>query len=520
MRLRTPAILLVLALASGACAKRPAAAPADPAAASRAGAPATAVDRLRTELTAAFDSPSVNALWAVQVQSLDTGELLFARHAHTLVMPASNMKILTMAVAAERLGWDFRFTTRLATSGTIADGVLHGDLIVVGGADPTVSDRGGDRTRVFTEWAGALKARGITRIDGRIVGDDNALSDLALGEGWPWDDLQFGYASPGGALQFNENAVSLIVKAAAEPGGAASARLEPEGSGLELSASIVTTDAAQTPDVRVWRRAFDRTIVASGTVPMAGRDYVRTLSVDNPTRFFVTALRDTLVREGIAVSGAAVDIDDDMKGGPTHVEPAHAPGSHVAEPALTILHEHRSPPLSEIGTTFMKVSQNLFGETLMSEVGRRQGAAPDATVEAARKDYEAVLTSWGVPPGEFIVSDGSGLSRYNYVTANALVTILRHMARESKHAAPFAATLPIMGKDGTLARRMRGTAAEGNVRAKTGTISNVRSLSGYLTTAGGERLVFSIVGNNFKAPTAAVDAVAEQAVERLVSFRR
>jgi D-alanyl-D-alanine carboxypeptidase/D-alanyl-D-alanine-endopeptidase (penicillin-binding protein 4) len=509
MRSRRASLLLTATLSLGliaACASRSQSPrPAPTAAATAQPAQPSAIDRLRTEIASTLDGPAVSALWAVEVQSLETGEILFERNAHTLVMPASNMKILTMAVAAERLGWDFHFRTQLTTTGTIDNGVLRGDLVVVGGGDPTISDRGGDRSRVFAEWAAALKARGITRIDGRIVGDDNALADLSLGDGWAWDDLHFGYATPGGALQFNENVVVLVVKAG-KPGEAATATLEPGGSGLVLSAAVTTTDAAQPADVRVWRRAFDSRVVVNGSVPATGRDYTRQLSVDNPTQFFVTALRDTLVKQGIDVTGAAVDIDD--------IAPANA----AAPP--TILHEHLSPTLAEIGATFMKSSQNLFGETLMAEIGLRQGAEPDATVRAARKDYEDVLAGWGVPPAEIIVSDGSGLSRYNYVTANALVTILRRLARDARHAAPFEATLPIMGKDGTLSRRMQGTAAEGNVRAKTGTIANVRALSGYLTTAGGERLVFSIVANNFKAPSASVDALAEHVVERLVAFKR
>ena len=197
--------------------------------------------------------------------SLEKGEVLFERNAHTLVMPASNMKILTMAVAAERLGWDFRFRTRLSTTGTIEDGVLRGDLVVVGGGDPTISDRGGERTRVFAEWAAALKARGITRIDGRIVGDDNAFADLAIGEGWAWDDLHFGYATPGGALQFNENIGPASHHAAAQPGEPASAALEPAmGAACRcLAGRRRRPDAAPPPELRVWRRAFSRTPVSS-----------------------------------------------------------------------------------------------------------------------------------------------------------------------------------------------------------------------------------------------------------------
>ena len=141
-------------------------------------------------------------------------------------------------------------------------------------------------------------------------------------------------------------------------------------------------------------------------------------------------------------------------------------------------------------------------------------------VEAAREVYEDVLSSWGIPDTQHVIADGSGLSRYNFLTAHMLVRILRQMARDPRHAAAFETTLPIAGKDGTLERRMKGTRAENNVHAKTGTISNVRSLSGYVRTRDNELIGFSVIANNFKARSAAIDAVAELAIERLANFTR
>ena len=483
----------------------------------------TAVAQLQRELAAAFDNPSVNALWAVQIQSFDTGEVLFERNAHTLVMPASNMKLLTMSVAATRLGWDFKFSTQIATDGTVDAGTLTGDLIVVGNGDPTISDRGGDATRVFQAWADQLRAQGITHITGRIVGDDDWLDDQPLGDGWAWDDLVYGYSTAGGALQFNEDVVKAIVHPGAAVGQPATVTLDPAGSGLTVRGTVTTTAATVNADVSISRRPGSSVVDINGTVPLAGpmtgRDYAQTLAVENPTQFYVNVLRDVLVRKGIAVDGAAVDIDD-------------VPASDAAH-ALDrrrVLFTHQSPSLEsdEVGKAFMKVSQNLFGETLMQTVGAMgAAAAPAATAtakhhhaEAARKIYEDVLSSWGIPPSEHIIVDGSGLSRYNYITANLIVHILRAMARDPKNAATFEALLPIAGKDGTLRNRMKGTKAEGNVHAKTGTLAAVRSLSGYLRTADGERIGFSIIANNFKAPSAIVDGIAELAVERLSNFTR
>jgi serine-type D-Ala-D-Ala carboxypeptidase/endopeptidase (penicillin-binding protein 4) len=500
--------------------------------------------RLQQELAAVFDNPSVSALWAVQVQSFDTGEVLFERNAHTLVMPASNMKLVTMSVAAARLGWDFRFATQIATDGAIENGTLSGDLIVVGNGDPTISDRGGDATRVFQSWADQLRALGITRISGRIVGDDDWFDDQPLGDGWAWDDLVYGYSTAGGALQFNEDVVKAIIKPGAAAGDPAIVTLEPAGSGLIVRNLVSTSGAGTTADVSLSRRPGSAVLEVSGVVPIGGRDIVQTAAVDNPTQFYVNVLRDTLVRKGITVDGQAVDIDD-LKSDAAHPTPADAA---LALEKRRVLFTHQSPPLAsdEVATTFMKVSQNLFGETLMLTIGaQNQGAALSFTpapaaasatavsaasaapafvrhrhTEAARKVYEDVLSSWGVPPSEHIIVDGSGLSRYDYITASLLVHVLRAMARDPKFAATFEALLPIAGKDGTLRGRMKGTKAEGVVHAKTGTLSGVRSLSGYLQTADGEHIGFSIIANNFKAPSAIIDGIAELAVERLVNFTR
>lgn len=562
---RRSLVLLLSISTAAACAKGRVAAPPDTVAArpARTGAAASAADapaassvsaQLRQELARAFDDSPVGGLWAVEIQSLDTGELIYQRNAQLLVMPASNMKIVTMAVAAERLGWDFRFTTEVKAAGAIAGGTLTGDLVVVGGGDPTISERDGDRFRVFEGWADQLRAAGLTRIDGRIIGDDNLFDDAPLGEGWMWDDLNGSSAPPGGALQFNENLVRVVVTPATVAGQPASVRLDPEGSGLTLQASVMTIAPPPAPggssgvgagtgtappseppatmprQLSLSRALGGTTLDVRGVIPIGAKEVVRTTPVENPTIFFVNALRNTLIRKGIAVTGPAVDID--ALPPPASILTSTSGSAASATAGGTVLITHRSPPLSDVGRTFMKVSQNLFGETLMTTVGARSGRAAKFDeawtaggaahhhVEAAREVYEELLASWGVPESQHVIADGSGLSRYNYVTAHLLVRILRQMALDPRHAAAFEATLPIAGKDGTLNRRMRGTKAENNVRAKTGTISNVRSLSGYVRTLDGERIGFSIIANNFKAPTATVDAVAELAVERLANFTR
>jgi D-alanyl-D-alanine carboxypeptidase/D-alanyl-D-alanine-endopeptidase (penicillin-binding protein 4) len=237
-------------------------------------------------------------------------------------------------------------------------------------------------------------------------------------------------------------------------------------------------------------------------VPKSERAYVRTVAVDNPTRGFVTAVRDALARAGILVSGESVDIDD---------LPVKPSGPRI------VLITHESAPLREIAVRLMKTSQNLIAETLLLQIGLTSEVPDPDPVAAARGAYERTMAAWGVPADALILADGSGLSRYDFTTADALVTVLSHMAADPRHAQPFQASLPIMGVDGTLAGRQRDSRLEGRVHAKTGSMSNVRALAGYVTTTAGERLAFAIVANNFKARSAAIDAVADRALSALLT---
>jgi len=238
-------------------------------------------------------------------------------------------------------------------------------------------------------------------------------------------------------------------------------------------------------------------------VPVGSDAITRTASIDDPSQFYVQELQSTLVEEGIVIRSSPALW--------TQVPQLPDEGS------MRLIFTHRSPPLSEIAITLMKESQNLYAETLLRALGVQAGAG---TAAQGQRVVREVLGGWGVPPDGYVLADGSGLSRYNYVTAETVVQVLRRMATDPRHSAAFEATLPVAGKDGTLARRMRGTPAEGNVKAKTGSMANVRAMSGYVTTRDGERLVFSIIANNFNVPTESIDAAVDTAVVRLAEFSR
>lgn len=466
-----------------------------------------AIRELRTQLGTVFNAPVTNrATWGVQVVSIERGDVLFAHNAGKLMMPASNMKILTLSAAAELLGWDYRFTTTLETTGTVEEGVLHGDLIVRGNGDPTISTRGNRGQAVFDEWANTLRADGITAIDGRILGDDNAFDDEGIGAGWSWDYLEAGYAAPIGALQFNENTADLTTAPGAAAGDPAVVKLAP-GSGLTLVNHAVTVESGEDRgrgEISVQRRIDRPELEITGTIARTAASTTRVVAVVNPTLFFAQSLKDALSARGIPVSGPAADMDD--------VVPASAASERRTLATTT------SPPLREVATVLMKVSQNQYAETLLKAVGASGGGI--GTVSGGRRRLQQLFSTWQIPQDAYVVSDGSGLSRYNYVTAETITALLRHLYTDPRHREPFLATLPIAGKDGTIASRMRRTPAEGNAVAKTGSIANTRALSGFVKTRNGEMLAFSIIVNDFVVPAATVNWMADLAVEILANFER
>jgi serine-type D-Ala-D-Ala carboxypeptidase/endopeptidase (penicillin-binding protein 4) len=466
-----------------------------------------AVQQLQRDLDATLAAPELaRGYWGVLVRSLADGATLYATNAHKLLMPGSNLKILTLAAAAERLGWDFTFETRLdVPSESIHDGIVGGDLIVAGNGDPSIGGRDGAPSRVFTSLAEQLKARGVRRIEGRIVGDDRAFAGEPYGAGWSWDDLMAGYASGVGALQFNENSVRATIGPGTAAGAEAVVAIDPPDSGLLVRNDVRTVAAADASTPRVLARRLpgrDR-LELSGTVRLGDPPVVRAFSVDRPALFFVTALRHQLVDSEIDVQGPAVTIED--------VDPLAIPLSR------TTLAICKSPPLSSLASTMMKVSQNLYAETLVRTLG---AAAGSPTAEGGLAVVKDVVEAWGIDPREVIIADGSGLSRYSLITPEALVAILTHVDRDDRLRDRFESSLPVAGRDGTLAHRMQGSAAEGNVQAKTGSMSNVRALSGFVTSADGERLVFSIIANNFEGSPEVIDRAADGILVRLAQFSR
>jgi serine-type D-Ala-D-Ala carboxypeptidase/endopeptidase (penicillin-binding protein 4) len=439
------------------------------------------------------------ASWGVIVQSLDRRERLFALNAGTLLVPASVAKVVTVATAADAVGWDYRYATTLRATGPIADGVLRGDLVVVGSGDPSIGGRAGDD---LTSWVEGLRAAGIRRIDGRIIGDDDAVEEPRPPLAWAWDDLGYTTGALFGALNLAENRTTVTIAPGPSAGAPATVTVDPRLAFRVVSNRVATGPAGSAQLVWPEQRPGDPALTIAGSIPAAAPPATMAIAVGNPTLWFVSALKSRLVRDGIEVSGEAVDIDD--------LTPA------PARDTMPVLFTHRSRPLAEIAQPVLKDSINIYAEALM-----RLNAAPGAfpTNDAALDGLRKRLDAWGIPNASYQLVDGSGLSRRDAISADAVMAVLERMADPSGKS-PFVAGLPIAGVDGSLSTRMKGTPAERNIRAKTGTMSNIRTLAGYVTTYDGERLAFVVLINNFEGTGANANDALDAIAIRLAAFSR
>lgn len=465
------------------------------------------MDRLSTDLTRLFDDPQFdNAHWGVLIRSLKTGETVYARNERKMFMPASNMKLLSSSAAAVALTPEYRFVTRLMTNGTVKDSVLNGDLIIVGSGDPSISGRfdSGRVTITFEQWADTLKRLGIKRINGSIIGDDNCFEDEYYGAGWSADYETDYYAAQISGLCFNDNCVDITVIPSAKLSGPCSLSVSPATQYVTIINKTIT--AAVTDSVNdIWfeRKRGTNTIIVHGIMSQGKRPWVESVTVENPTLFTAAVLKEVLAANGIAVSGAWVDVDD-LK-------------DTIRYDAARQLASFTSKTYADLVKVINKPSHNMYTEQLFRTMGREKLGV--GSMRTGRAAANPILAGWGVDTVRLRIADGSGLSRQDLITPNDIVAILTGMSKEPSFTI-FYESLPIAGVDGTIRRRMRGTKAEGNVRAKTGSIGYVRNLSGYVTSADGEMFVFSLLANHYTVPTPQVEKVQDEVCVRLANFSR
>jgi D-alanyl-D-alanine carboxypeptidase/D-alanyl-D-alanine-endopeptidase (penicillin-binding protein 4) len=452
-----------------------------------------------------FNDPSFsNAYWGVAIQSLETGEYFYKRNEDKLFRPASNMKLFTTSAGLLLLGDEYKFSTLIYANGQIDGSILRGNLVVQGGGDPTISGRffDGDIYRVYNNWADSLIKIGIDEIDGNIIGDDNLFDDTNLGTGWAWDNESYWFSAPSGAISFNDNCIDIVITVDSNT-GKAKINISPDTKYVTIINDVYVVSKDSATSIDIYRARGTNVITVFGTI-RNGRDSVKTFAtINNPTQYSMVVLKKILEKKGIKVKGYPVDIDD------------------IEEPLdysnIKLLFSYQSPELKDIIKVINKNSQNFFAEQLLKVIGlEKEGYG---TIENGVKAINNILSDMGINPETFVMVDGSGLSQLNLVTPRSIITLLSYMYK-SDCFIPFFNSLPIAGVDGTLGTRMKSSRAQDKVRAKTGFLEYVRSLSGYVYTGDNEPVVFTIMVNNFNVPVKLAENIQDLVCLRLVNFRR
>lgn len=516
-----------------------------------AAAPHT-LEALRARISEILARPELApAHVAVKVVSLDTGAPVFEENAGKMMMPASNMKLYTVSAALDRLGPDFRFVTSVyAAERPDAKGRIKGDLTVYGRGDPSLATRfagGGDYFKGIDELATRIFAAGVRQVGGNLVGDESYFTGPALGYGWEWDDLQWYYGAPISALTVNDNAVDIFVKPGAREGAAGLVTAGPSFVGfpiifggaideqtlmgmqapLAVVNRTVTAPRGTKREITIERPLGQAYVEVGGSIPAGDAGWTDSITVPRPALMFAAMLRASLERRGVQIKGRTQVVDAKAR------ELSKLP---LETAKLVELTRRESPPLSEIAAQTLKPSQNLYTELILRALGEHEAArvaaqagqtgrvgastqpqtgqavqtaqsppsaqpaaqpARQTSAQAGLAVVRQFLRETGVRDVDHLsLMDGSGLARQDLISAESTVELLTYMSRH-RYAQVFRDALPVAGVDGTLRGRFKNPPAAGNLRAKTGTLSNVSGLSGYVTTAAGERLVFSIIVNHY-----------------------
>lgn len=429
-----------------------------------------------------------DARWGVFVVSLKDGRVIAARDAQKLFTPASALKIITSVVALDKLGVDFRWKTRVYARENIENGVLNGDLILYGEGAPDLSDEG------IANLVTQLKAKGLQKIKGNVVGDESYFTGDTIGDGWAWNELQWYYGAEASALSINRNLVNVSLQDGKPT-------VEPETDYVELSGAVAALQNSNTDSIGLKRGLGNNKIYVWGE----GKNLDVRVAVENPALWSAKILKDALSKNGIAVEGNAKSADWKAE-------------NKFNPEAATELASVESQTLGEIVRRMNKDSVNLYAELILRTLGKKFGGeAPDENPKTRKTRGDdaagaAVIKKWLTENGVSFqeteaIRDGSGLSRLNFVTPETIGRALI-AGNQIKAAEVFRNSLPIAGTDGTLRGRLGNVA--GKISAKTGSIMFVNTLAGYAKRKD-ETLAFVILCNNEtrKADSAVlIDAIA------------
>jgi D-alanyl-D-alanine carboxypeptidase/D-alanyl-D-alanine-endopeptidase (penicillin-binding protein 4) len=444
--------------------------------------------RLDRRLDAA---PFNRNLWGVVVID-ERGRTVYARNADRLFIPASNTKIIVSAVASALLAPDWTVKTSLYGTGPVANGVLEGDLVLYGRGDPTFAVRcysvdtlapgacDRDPFEKLKTLAEQLRSRGVTLIRGDIVGDGSYFEPTTVHYGWEGYDLNWWYAAPVSGLGFNDNSIDISWAPGPMVGAPAAVAFTPDLGDVSLENRTRTVPADSGDDIDFFRKPGTLELWAAGTVGASSRGGTEYFAMPDPALFTARALRKVLADYGIAVIGTTRATTDST--------------AYHAARATPALGEVESRPLRDWVFPILNTSQNWFAEMLLKQLGRQFGGEGSWS-KGLEVERRFLIDSVKVDSTQIFMTDGSGLAANNLISPLAFAQVLRFIAAHPRFAT-FNAAIPHAQQVGSLRNRFRGTPLEGRVRAKTGSISRVNTLSGYIDRPDGKVWTFSIQANH------------------------
>jgi D-alanyl-D-alanine carboxypeptidase/D-alanyl-D-alanine-endopeptidase (penicillin-binding protein 4) len=459
------------------------------------GRPSNPLEALRYDIEQILsDSIFTPSQVSIKVVSLANKEILFERGSKLLMRPASNMKLLTSSAALHYLGTSHEFRTSLLADTAPLDSVLPGNLFLKGYGDPDLT------TADLDTLALKVRLQGVKSIRGGVVVDGSYFDDLYWGNGWNWDDEPSAYAAFISPLAVDDNCVRVTVTPGEKAGDSATVLIEPTTSFVSFFNKATTTDDSVSHPLGVTRlyKEHLNTILVEGEVKKGANPAERQISVWKPELYAATLLHEALLRQGITVQ--------------------NGPIVGIAPPRAFELASHTGN-LRPVLLNLNKTSDNLTAEMLLKTISAVAGYTPGSAAGGVYA-VNRFLSTVGIDTSKYFIADGSGLSFYNLLTADMIVQLLEGMTQQVDLFPTFFESLPVAGVDGTLRNRMRRTPAEGNLRAKTGTISGVSSLSGYVETADREKLAFSMTMQNFIYPTRLYQRAQDKIGSLLAGFSR
>ncbi|MFH0991880.1 MAG: D-alanyl-D-alanine carboxypeptidase/D-alanyl-D-alanine-endopeptidase [bacterium] len=452
------------------------------------------LSQLRSDIDQVLrDSIFIPSQVSIKISSIQSGELLFERNSKLLIRPASNMKLLTSATALAILGTSYSFSTVISSDSILSDGTVLGNVYLKGFGNPDLLSAD------IEQFAAQIKDNGIKRIMGGVVADVSFFDDLFWGQGWQWDDEPYDYAAFISPLTVNDNCIRVIITPGSNAGEPTIITTDPNTEYITLQNQTRTVSDTARKRIQIQRlfAEHSNTIVVTGEIVVGAKPVREITTVWKPELYTAQLFHEALIRNGMSIQ--------------------RTPSIGIAPVGKTLVQHNRS--IDSLVINLNKISDNLSAEMTLKTLGAVRRGTP-GTARNGIYVVNEFLNTLGIDTTAYTIADGSGLSYYTLLTTEMILKLLQGMAKNKELFPLYYKSLPIAGVDGTLRTRMKGSAAEKNLRAKTGSISGVSSLSGYVISKDGELIAFSMSMQNFIYPMSLYRKAQDQIGVLLANFSR